>query len=443
MRKFIIPIISILFFALVYLFLWSFYPKNMGIFPGFVILYLLDIYLFWVYRDNILHGSNLKRIGLLLLFWMPMLMIVIMAVISLVYPFDDWNHTFKTYYGGFILTGYVSKLIPLLLIVISDLIKVVRKLAGMNRRVRDGEKFSIGRSKFLKRVGMVTGGIIFGSFTLGMFKWIHDFKVRKKIVELPNLPPSFHGFRIVQVSDIHLGSWLSKSELKEAVQIINDLNPDVVFFTGDLVNYTTDEAYPFEDVLNKIRGRHGVYSILGNHDYGDYKRWKDLVAKKQNMEDMYSLHERLGWNLMRNTNELIWRGDDSIAIIGVENWGSMKRFQKFGDLNKAVSGVETAPVKLLLSHDPSHWQLKVSESDHPIDLTFAGHTHGAQFGIEIPGVRWSPSQYIYKYWAGMYSEINNKTNSIQHLYVNRGLGAIGYPGRIGILPEITLVELQA
>lgn len=443
MKKIILPLLSILFFAFVYFFLWKFYPKNIGMFPGIVVLYLLDIYLFWIYRNNILHGNRIKSVLLTLVFWMPMLMILAMAVVSLFHPYDNWNHAFKTYYGGFIMIGYVSKLIPLILMILSDLIKVVRKLFGMNRSARISENFRISRSEFLKKAGVLAGGLFFGSLTLGMFKWIYDFKVRKKIVELPHLPPSFNGFRIVQVSDIHLGSWISKNELMEAVQIINDLNPDVVFFTGDLVNYSTDEAYPFEDVLNRIRGRHGVFSILGNHDYGDYKRWKDPAEKVRNMDEMYSLHERLGWKLMRNSNEVISRENEQIAILGVENWGSMKRFQRFGDLSKAIEGAEDVPVKVLLSHDPSHWEKKVSIFEHTIDLTFAGHTHGAQFGIEIPGVRWSPSQYIYKYWAGMYTDKNQKTEKSQHLYVNRGLGAIGYPGRVGILPEITLIELQS
>ncbi len=443
MRKFAIPVISVLFFALVYFFLWKFYPKNIGMFPAIVLLYLLDIYLFSVYRNNILRGGLLRSIALTMLFWMPLLMILAMAGISVFLPYDDWGRVFKAYYAGFILTGYVSKLIPLLLMGLSDLIKIIRKIFGMNRSVRLSENFKIGRSEFLKKVGLFAGGLFFGTLTLGMFKWIYDFKVRKKIIDLASLPAPFKGFRIVQISDIHLGSWLSKNELREAVQIINDLNPDVVFFTGDLVNYSTDEAFEFEDILGRIRGRHGVFSILGNHDYGDYRRWNDPEEKARNMEEMFALHARLGWTLLRNEHVILERDGNRLAILGVENWGSMKRFQRFGDLDKAMRGAEQADVKLLLSHDPSHWDVKVREFEHTIDVTFAGHTHGAQFGIEIPGMRWSPSQYVYKYWAGLYAEQNSRTSGRQHLYVNRGLGSIGYPGRVGILPEITLVELQS
>lgn len=442
-KKIFTIIFSAVFFVLLFLFLWNFYPKNIGLFPVFAVLYLLDIYLFWVYRDTIVSKSRIKTAIISFVFWLPMLMIVAMALISMFYPFDDWNNTFKGYYGGLIFIGYVSKIFPLILILLSDFIKVVRKIFGYSRSTGSTENFRVSRAEFIKKLGILSGGFVFGTLTFGMFKWIHDFKVRKKIIKLPNLPDSFNGFRIVQVSDIHLGSWLSKNELKEAVQIINDLNPDVVFFTGDLVNYTTEEAYPFEDMLKRISAKSGVYSILGNHDYGDYKRWSNQKDKKRNLEEMYKLHRRLGWRLLRNENKILRRGEDKLAILGVENWGSMKRFQKIGDLAKTVRGVENVPVKLLLSHDPSHWEQKVSQFDKTIDVTFAGHTHGAQFGIEIPGIRWSPSQYIYKHWAGLYSEENSVTRQVQHLYVNRGLGAIGYPGRVGILPEITLVELQA
>ncbi|MCF8378414.1 MAG: metallophosphoesterase [Bacteroidales bacterium] len=443
MRKVLFVIFSIVLLGFIYFFLWSFYPKNLGIFPGFVILYILDVYLYSVYNNNIWRGSKIKAWIISFLFWLPFLMLICMSVISVFYPFDDWGNSFKAYYGGIIFSGYVAKLIPLILILLSDLIKIFRRLTGLNRKNTNGEKFRLSRGKFIKNVGIVTGGLFFGTLSMGMFKWIYDFRVRKNQVVLPKLPAVFRGFRIVQISDIHLGSWLSEKELKEAVQIINDLNPDIVFFTGDLVNYTTDEAYPFEDILKRIHSKFGVYSTLGNHDYGDYKRWNDEGLKQKNLEDMYSLHERLGWKLLRNQNEVLNINGEEIAIIGVENWGSMKRFQKIGDIDKAIIGIENVPVKLLLSHDPSHWQYKVSRHHTHIDLTFSGHTHGAQFGIEIPGVRWSPSQYIYKYWAGLYSAVNKNTGSVQYLYVNRGIGSIGYPGRVGILPEITLIELTS
>jgi predicted MPP superfamily phosphohydrolase len=301
----------------------------------------------------------------------------------------------------------------------------------------------ISRSKFLKQAGLVGGGIVFGGLTMGMFKWVVDFKIWKENINLKKLPVSFNGFRIVQFSDIHLGSWLSKDQLEVAVRQMNELQPDVIFFTGDLVNYETDEAFEFEDTFKKLRAKQGIFAVLGNHDYGDYKPWDSKQAKQANMIRLYDFYDRLGWKLLNNENHLVSKGSDQIAIIGVENWGSLGRFQKYGDLDKAVRGVENVPVKILLSHDPSHWELKVRDYPFNIDLTLSGHTHGAQFGFEFPGMRWSPSQYIYKHWAGLYSEMNPQTGLEQHLYVNRGIGTIGYPGRVGIYPEITIIQLRS
>jgi predicted MPP superfamily phosphohydrolase len=442
MKKIIVIILSVVLLAVIYLFLWNYYPKNIRMFPLLIVLIGLDIYLYWVYRKNIWNKSKIRGYALTFLFWIPFLMILSIIASSVFYHYDYWPKPLKIYFGGFIFVSYVSKLIPVLLILISDLVKISRRIFRVSQpKYKEGIK-GMTRSEFIKKTGLVMGGIFFGTLTLGMFKWIYDFKVRKNVVNIPLLPQQFMGFRIVQISDLHLGSWVSKNELKEAVSIINDLNADVVFFTGDLVNYSTDEAYPFEHILKNIQSKHGVYAILGNHDYGDYKRWSSKEAKARNMEDIYDFYKRLGWKLLLNENQTVKIGEQEIAIIGVENWGSMGRFQKYGDLDKAIAGVEDKPVKLLLSHDPSHWELIVSKFKTTIDVTFAGHTHGAQFGIEIPRMRWSPAQYIYNYWAGLYSLLNPSTNDKQYLYVNRGIGAIGYPGRVGILPEITVVELQ-
>jgi len=443
MKKIIVIISSIVLLVIIYVFLWNYYPKNIGMFPMLVILIGLDIYLYWVYRTNIWRKSKARGYLFTFILWLPLLMIFAIIASSLFYHYDYWPKWLKIYFGGFIFVSYVSKLIPVLLILISDLVKITRRIFKVSQpKYKEGIK-GMTRSEFLKKTSLIIGGVFFGTLTLGMFKWIYDFKVRKNVVNIPLLPKQFMGFRIVQISDIHLGSWVSKNELKEAVNIINGLNADVVFFTGDLVNYSTDEALPFEHILNKIRSNYGVYSILGNHDYGDYKRWSSKDAKAKNMEDIFDFYKRIGWKLLMNENQTIEIEGEEIAIIGVENWGSMGRFQKYGDLEKAIIGVEDNPVKLLLSHDPSHWEKLVCKFQNTIDITFAGHTHGAQFGIEIPGIRWSPSQYIYKYWAGLYELLNPSTNSKQYLYVNRGIGAIGYPGRVGILPEITVVDLQS
>jgi predicted MPP superfamily phosphohydrolase len=253
---------------------------------------------------------------------------------------------------------------------------------------------------------------------------------------LPNLPAAFNGLKIVQLSDIHTGSFVSSEPLEKALRMIQEQNADVIFFTGDLVNNITEEAIPYTEIFKQVKAPLGVYSTLGNHDYGDYVQWPSVEAKQKNFEDIKNLHAEFGWKLLMNEHIILKKGDAEIAVLGVENWGAAMRFPKYGDLKKAHAGTENFPVKLLLSHDPSHWDAQVRKQYPDIDLTFSGHTHGMQFGIEIPGFRWSPSKYIYKQWADLYQE------GKQFLYVNRGLGFLGYPGRVGILPEITVVELH-
>jgi len=213
-----------------------------------------------------------------------------------------------------------------------------------------------------------------------------------------------------------------------------------IFFTGDLVNYKTGEAYRFENILNKLKAGYGIFATLGNHDYGDYTRWPSQTAKMKNLTDLYEFFDRLGWKLLNNEHHLLENEDGQLAVIGVENWGAYSRFPKYGDIEKAAAGTEDAAVKLLLSHDPTHWDVVISKKYPDIDVTFAGHTHGFQFGIDTRRVKWSPAQWVYKHWAGMYQN-PAATEKPQYLYVNRGLGTIGYPGRVGILPEITLFEL--
>jgi predicted MPP superfamily phosphohydrolase len=270
----------------------------------------------------------------------------------------------------------------------------------------------------------------------GMFRWVHRFDIKRLIINLNGLPEAFSGFRVVQISDLHLGSWSDIEALEEAFDDILNANPDVIVFTGDLVNYTTDEANRFKKTLKRLTAPYGVYAILGNHDYGDYVRWPNETDKKHNLEELFKLYEDSGWTLLRNSSAIISKGDDRLAIVGVENWSANARFPRKGKLDKALIGLEQIPAKILLSHDPSHWSAQVIDYPVEIGLTLSGHTHGFQFGIEIPGFKWSPAQYVYRHWAGLY-----ESDSKKYLYVNRGLGSIGYPGRIGILPEITLIEL--
>ena len=295
---------------------------------------------------------------------------------------------------------------------------------------------AISRLKFLNYIAVGMATLPFASFIYGMVKGAFDYKVHTVKVVLPNLPNEFNGLKIVQISDIHSGSFISTTHVEEAMKLVMKQDADIIFFTGDLVNNTATEAEPFIDILSKVKAPMGVFSILGNHDYGDYVSWESAEAKAKNLADLKKIHAQVGWKLMLNEHVVLKKGEAEIALLGIENWGGHLNFPKYGNLKKAYEGAEKYPVKLLLSHDPSHWSVQVIKDYKDIDITFSGHTHGFQFGIEIPGFKWSPSQYVYKQWAGLYTQNN------QHVYVNRGLGFLGYPGRVGILPEITVMELS-
>ena len=282
---------------------------------------------------------------------------------------------------------------------------------------------------------MAAGGGLFGSLLYG-FSNKYNYNLKKLSVNFTNLPQAFRGMKIVQISDIHSGSFSNKDAVKRGVEKIMQLQPDIILFTGDLVNNKADEMHDYIDVFNQLKAPHGVYSVLGNHDYGDYVQWESKQHKEDNLKALIETHGTLGWKILMNENVHIERDGDKIAILGVENWSAKSNFPKYGNLARAYSGSEQVPFKILLSHDPSHWEAEVLSQYKDIDFVLSGHTHGMQFGVEIPGLKWSPVQYVYKHWAGLYESGN------QRLYVNRGFGFIGYPGRVGILPEITLIELN-
>ncbi|MGZ3884494.1 MAG: metallophosphoesterase, partial [Bacteroidia bacterium] len=252
----------------------------------------------------------------------------------------------------------------------------------------------------------------------------------------PNLPEAFDGFKIVQISDIHCGSFLSDAALIKAFDILHKQKPDLILFTGDLVNNIATETHDYIEQYKSLKAPYGVYSVLGNHDYGDYVSWESGEAKRANLDSLKKIQADCGWKLLMNEHVALEKDGEKIALIGIENWSASNRFPKKGRLDLAYKGAEQYPFKILMSHDPSHWDQQVRKDYPNIDLTLSGHTHGMQFGIEIPGFKWSPVQYLYKQWAGLYKQDN------QYLYVNRGLGFLGYPGRLGIWPEITVLELK-
>lgn len=296
------------------------------------------------------------------------------------------------------------------------------------------EDNAISRSVFFSWIGFAAGGAIFGSLLHG-FSNKYNYEIRKVPMRFSNLPAAFKGLKVVQISDIHSGSFNNKSAVQRGIQKILELKPDLILFTGDLVNNKSDEMQSYMDVFTQLKAPLGVYSVLGNHDYGDYVDWGSKEEKIKNLDRLKGVHEALGWKLLLNENVLLEKGGEKIALLGVENWSAKARFPKYGKLDNAYAGVETVPFKILMSHDPSHWDAQVRPDYSDIDLMLSGHTHGMQFGVELPWFKWSPVQYVYKQWAGLYEEGSQK------LYINRGYGFIGYPGRVGILPEITLIEL--
>ncbi|OOQ59034.1 metallophosphoesterase [Mucilaginibacter pedocola] len=296
---------------------------------------------------------------------------------------------------------------------------------------------SIPRSEFLMKAGILAGAIPLYGIKHNMSKGLYDYQLQNVDLYLPNLPKAFDGMRIGQISDIHSGSFHSKWQMSAGVDMLLKQKADVIFFTGDLVNGQTWEVKYYMDVFKKVTAPLGVYSILGNHDYGDYGHWPTPAAKAKNNADMVASHKELGWDLLVDVNRRLKVDNEEIGILGIGNWGEMSRFPKYGRMDKAIVGTDDLPVKLLLSHDPSHWRAQVLPQYPQIDVMFSGHTHGMQFGVRTPEFQWSPIEYVYTEWAGLYREKH------QQIYVNVGYGFLGYPGRIGILPEITIFTLRA
>jgi len=294
----------------------------------------------------------------------------------------------------------------------------------------------ISRSSFIIKAGLITAAIPLTSLTWGISSGAYDYKIKRRTLVLPNLPKAFEGIRFGQISDIHSGSFYNKKAVQGGVEMLLAEKPDFIFFTGDLVNDMATEMRDYQDLFSKVKAPLGVYSVLGNHDYGDYHfGGAPSAAKAKNLQDVIKTHKVMGWDLLMNEHRRLKIDGEEIGILGIENWG-MGRFPKYGRMDLATKDTDDLPVKLLLSHDPSHWRQEVLKKYQQIDAMFSGHTHGMQFGVRTEHYQWSPIQYIYKEWAGLYKEQN------QQLYVNVGYGFLGYPGRVGILPEITIFELK-
>jgi uncharacterized protein len=400
----------------------------------------LDWYFFHALLGLLKNGSPLRRTIITWGYWSITALALVLLVLPLVYPFQHWSQFIKVYVTSFVILLALSKIVGCLFLLLDDGVRLgewlVLKVRAWQAKSGAVAPHPIERRQFMSNLALIAAALPFSSLIYGMIRGAFQYRVHHVRVNLPNLPAAFDGFRIVQISDIHIGSFTSTEHLEKAFAIVNAQNPDAIFFTGDLVNNSADEAAMHYETLKQLRAPHGVFSTIGNHDYGDYVQWESKEAKQANFAALLKVHHEAGWTLLMNENRIIERDGETIAIIGIENWGAAMNFPKRGDLKRAYAGAENAPVKLLLSHDPSHWEAEVRKEYPAIDIAFAGHTHGAQFGIEIPGFRWSPVQYFYKQWAGLYKQDE------QYLYVNRGLGFLGYPGRVGISPEITVMELH-
>ena len=360
------------------------------------------------------------------------LMLVAMAIGPLNAP--RWV---RVYLFSVVLVVEISKLVGLVFVLTDDVLRLFRWLAQLVRpKAEPSAGGGISRLRFLNQLALVMAAIPFTSLLYGMVKGAYDYRVKRITLKFPNLPPAFDGMVMAQISDLHTGSFSDPTHLNQAFDMLLSHKPDVIVFTGDLVNDKATETDGFVDTFRRLKAPLGVYSTLGNHDYGDYVSWESPQAKAANLEQLKSVHAASGWDLLMNEHRMLERGGERIALIGIENWGASLRFPKYGKLNQAAAGTEGVPFKILLSHDPSHWDAEVNTTYTDIDLTLSGHTHGMQFGVELPGFKWSPVQYFYKQWAGLYQKDH------QYLYVNRGLGFIGYPGRVGIKPEITFLEFK-
>lgn len=404
------------------------------------ILLALDVYAFQAIRSWLSPWKPTRRKVGYAIYWGLSLLAFTFLLLNVFEVADGWGKSAKLFIRVGLFLFWICKLPIVLLLGIDDLRRgatwVINKISPVTER-------DVSRSRFMSMLALAAGGVPLATLTYGVVRNAYRYRRFAEDVIIQNLPPTLEGLKIVQISDMHSGSWTQSEPLKAAVEMINAEDPDLVFFTGDLVNNQAVEMAPYVDIFKQIRGKYGVYSTLGNHDYGDYHDWgfprgsaEEIAAKEANMQLLYQTHANLGWELLRNENRVLDIEGHKVGILGVENWGEAFRFPRKGDLEKASAGTEGCACKILLSHDPTHWDAKVRPGYPDIDLTLSGHTHGFQFGIEIPGFRWSPAQYIYKQWAGLYKE------GTQSLYVNRGLGFLGYPGRVGILPEVTVLTLK-
>jgi predicted MPP superfamily phosphohydrolase len=407
----------------------------------FILLFLaIDWYIFKGVKQLIRNWEPLNQNIATILYWsIPVISLLIFYAVFFVFK-EQPNNNKRYFFVSVILIIYISKTLTALVLLTGDIIRLGQNIYQWlkelftNTTLPKTESPIISRSEFITKAAMIVGATHIGAMSWGIISGAYDYRIRRVTLELSNLPKQFEGLKLIQISDIHSGSFYNKTAVQGGVDMLLKEKPDMVFFTGDLVNNKADELKEdYFDIFKQVKAPLGVYSTLGNHDYGDYHSWPNERAKVENINNLLEAHKLMGWQILMDENKAITVDGASIGVLGIQNWGV--GFAQYGQINKALINTEQFDINLLLSHDPSHWRAQVLGQTN-IDASFAGHTHGMQYGIEIGDFKWSPAQWRYKEWAGLYKENN------QQLYVNRGYGFLGFPGRVGILPEITVFELK-
>jgi predicted MPP superfamily phosphohydrolase len=401
-----------------------------------ILLILIDIYIYRAIRSVSWKWKGQKHLSFTYIWWGYTFLLIAGVFISI---FFNIKFLLRSIILVVFFLTFVSKIFILPFLIADDLRRLMVWISRKLKRqeiTEQNKTNGIPRSEFLIKAGTLVAAIPLASLTYGVVSSAYDYRVKRRILYLPNLPKAFDGIKLGQLSDIHSGSFYDRKAVIGGVDMLLKEKPDMIFFTGDLVNNVASEMYDYQDIFSKVKAPLGVFSVLGNHDYGDYHFGQGTSpAKIKNLADVKQTHKNMGWDLLLNENRRLKIDGDELAILGIENWG-VGRFAKYGRMDLAVKDIDDVPVKLLLSHDPSHWRAQVLPEYPQIDAMFSGHTHGMQFGLVTDKFQWSPAQYVYKEWAGHYKE------GLQQLYVNVGYGFLGYPGRVGILPEITIFELR-
>lgn len=395
---------------------------------------LLDFYIFQGVKSAIQSLSVITQTGVIFSYWSISIagLLLFVALMQANMFRTAKPGSFALHVFAVVVGLYIAKVIAGTFLLTDDIRRVVQwAFESVVSPATEG--VHISRSSFMSLAGLFSGSLLYVLMLSG-FGNKYRYKLHRHTLHFSNLPEAFRGLKIIQLSDIHSGSLANRKAVQEGINRVMEEQPDLILFTGDLVNDRAQEMHDYVDVFAQLKASLGVYSILGNHDYGDYVSWESAQHKHHNLEHLKQIHTDMGWQLLLNEYRVIERNGAQLALLGVENWGA-KGFAQYGDLKKAYEGSEKYPFKILLSHDPSHWEAQVVPHYPDIDLTLSGHTHGMQFGFENSFFRFSPVQWVYKQWAGLYEK------GMQKLYVNRGFGFIGYQGRVGILPEITVLTL--